>query len=110
MLWGAAYAGWAELVAERAGSDNFGRPIVRPVSPNARALVWGDLAQGGVVLYLLLAGHAIAGGIVALLLLGQVLLQAALARAGRWDEIARRTWLPAAAGMVLSGLVLGGRL
>lgn len=110
IFWGVAYAGWAELVAERSGTDNFGQPILEPVAPNVRALIWGDLAQGGVVLYLLLAGHAIVGGIVALLLLGQVLLQTALARAGRWDEIARRTWLLAAVGMVLSGLVLGGWL
>lgn len=110
VLWGVAYAGWAELVAERVASDNFGRLVTRPVSPSVRALVWGDLAQGSVMLYLLLAGHTIAGGILALLLLGQVLLQAALARAGRWGEIARRTWLLAAAGIVLSGLVLGGWL
>jgi hypothetical protein len=110
VLWGVAYAGWAELVAERTGSDNFGQPVFRPVSPSRRALIWGDLAQGGVVLYLLLAGHTIAGGIVALLLLGEVLLQTTLARAGRWGEIARRTWPLAAAGIVLSGLVLGGWL
>jgi hypothetical protein len=110
LLWGVAYAGWAELVAERAGNDSFGRPVLQPVAPSARALVWGDVAQGGVVLFLLLAGHTIAGGIVALLLLGQVLLQSALARAGRWGEIARRTWLLAGAGIVLSGLVLGGWL
>lgn len=110
MSWGAAYVGWAELVAECSGSDNLGRPIWQPVLPNARALIWGDLAQGAVVLFLLLTDHTVVGGIAALLLLGQVLLQAALTRAGRWDEIARRTWLLAAASMVLSGLVLGGWL
>lgn len=110
VLWGAAYTGWAELVAERTGSDNFGQPIVRPTPPSGRALLWGDLAQGSVGLYLLLAGHTIAGGVVALLLLGQVLLQATLARAGRWGEIARRTWPLVTAGILLSGLVLGGWL
>jgi len=110
MLWGVAYAGWAELVAEQAGNDNFGRPIFRPVPPNGRALVCGDLAQAAVALYMLLSGEPVVGGGLALLLLGQVLLQAGLVRAGRWDEVARRTWPLAAAGIVLSGLVLGGWL
>lgn len=110
MAWGIAYAGWAELVAERSGSDNFGRPILRSVAPNARALVWGDMAQGAVALGMLLAGHLLAGSAIVLLLLGQVLLQSTLARAGRWSEIPRWTWLPAATGIVLSGLVLGAWL
>jgi hypothetical protein len=110
VLWGVAYAGWADLVAERSGSDPFDRPILRPTEPNRRALIATGVAQGGVVLYLLLSGEPVVGGVLVLFLLGQVLLQAGLVRSGRWDEIARRTWPLAAAAMLLTGLVLGGWL
>ena len=110
ILWGLAYAGWADLVAERTGSDPFGRPIFRPVEPNVGALLAAGLAQGGVILYLLLSGEALVGGVLVLLLLGQVLQEVALARAGRWEEIARRVWPLAAGGILLSGLALGGWL
>lgn len=107
-LWGVAYTGWADLASVRAGSGDLGRAAAGPARPNVPALVCVDLAQGAVMLFLLLFGAPVAAGVLALLLLGQVLLQAGLVRAGRWGEVARRTWPLAAAGMLLTGLVIGG--
>jgi len=39
-----------------------------------------------------------------------VLLQTGLKRAGHEEAIAGRTWPPAAAGMLLAALVVGGRV
>ena len=95
LLWGVAYAGWAETARVRAA----GRP-----------LLWTDLAQGATLAFFLLAGRPVVGGVLAFTLLGQVLLQAGLRRAGREEAIASRTWLLAAAGMLLSAVALGGWL
>ena len=64
---------------------------------DARALFFGSVALFVVV-----------GGIVAFALLGQVLVQAGLDRVGRGREIAGWTWPFAAAGVILTGLSLGG--
>lgn len=106
MFWGVAYAGWSELVPV-VQLDPLNRPQVLPVEANPRALWWTDGAQFAVLLYFLLAGRPLVGATCGLLLLGQALLQAGLARAGRWGEVARRTWPFSALGALLSGLVLG---
>ncbi len=93
VLWGLAYVGWAEAPTTAAA----GRP---------RA--WGYLAQGGVLAYLLLSDRPVVGAVLAFALLGQVLVQAGLARAGRVREAAGRTWPWAAAALLLTGLALGG--
>jgi hypothetical protein len=93
VLWGLAYAGWAEARLPGAA----GRPRF-----------WAYLAQGGVLAFLVLTNRPVGGAILALALLGQVLVQAGLDRAGRRREIAGWTWPFAAVGVVLTGLVLGG--
>jgi hypothetical protein len=109
ILWGLAYAGWSELVPA-VQADPLDRPRVLPVEANPRALWWTDSAQVAVLVYFLLAGRLVVGAICALLLLGQVLVQAALVRNGRWGDVARHTWPQAALGALLSGLVLGGSI
>ncbi len=92
LLWGLAYAGWAT-----------------PVGPGAaQPLFWSDLSQLGVLTFFILAGNPVVVAIIAFSLLGQVLLQAGLARSGRWDIIAARTWPLAAAGLAAAALGLGG--
>ncbi len=107
MLWGFSYAGWSELVPA-VQVDALNRPRLLPVEASPRALWWMAGAQAAVLLYFLLAGRPLVGAACGLLLLGQVLLQAGLARHGRWGEVARRTWPLAALGILLSGLVVGG--
>ncbi len=92
LLWGLAYDGWAD-----SGAPPASRPFLR-----------ANLPQAGVVLYLLLAGRPLYAAAVAFALLGQVLLQAGLLRAGRPAEIPRRTWPFAAAGLLLSALASPG--
>lgn len=93
MLWGTAYVGWARL--GQAGAA--GRPLLAT-----------DAAQGAMVLFFLLGGRPVVGAFLALALLGQILVQAALWRAGRRQEAPARTWPLAAAGTILSGLACGG--
>lgn len=93
MLWGTAYVGWARLGQERAA----GRPLLAT-----------DAAQGGVVLFFLLGGRPVAGAFLTLALIGQILVQAALWRAGRQQEVPARTWPLAAIGTILAGLACGG--
>lgn len=94
LLWGLAYAGWSRWTEPSAA----GRP----------PFLEANLPQCAVLAFLFLSARPLPGAILTLLLLGQVLLQARLLRDGRREEIAGRTWLPAAAGVFLSGLVLGG--
>ncbi len=94
LLWGLSYAGWARWTDPSAA----GRP----------PFLETNLPQCAILAFLFFSAHPISGAILTLLLLGQVLLQIRLLRAGRREEIAGRTWLPAAAGVILSGLVLGG--
>ncbi len=94
LLWGLAYAGWSRWSDPSAA----GRP----------PLLETDLPQCAVLSFLFLSARPLSGAVLTLLLFGQVLLQARLLRDGRRDEIAGRTWLPAAAGVLLSGLALGG--
>lgn len=92
LLWGTAYAGWAA----QGDQANVARPHLQAV-----------LAQAAVAGFFFLRGRTLVGGGLAFTLLGQVLLQAGLGRAGRGEEIPRRTWPFAAAGLLLSGLALG---
>jgi len=96
LLWGISYAGWAGCRDPSAA----GRP----------RLLAADLPQFAALSFFFLSGHLLSGAVLTLLLLGQVLIQAFLLRAGRPNEIAGRTWPLAAAGVLLSGLALGGWL
>ncbi|MGC9024698.1 MAG: hypothetical protein ACP5NB_07715 [Chloroflexia bacterium] len=96
LLWGLAYAGWARSQDPSAA----GRPH----------LLETDLPQAAVLSFFFLSARPIPGAMLTLLLLGQVLLQARLLRSGRREELAPRTWPLAAAGVLLTGLTLGGWL
>ncbi len=109
LLWGAVYAALAELVgrtiADSAVSE--GEDGTR-TGGRAWPILLADLAQAGVVALFVLLGRPIVGAALVLILLGQVLLQARLARAGSWPDIADRTWPLAGLGVLVAGLALGG--
>ncbi|MBN1485762.1 MAG: hypothetical protein JXA37_13695 [Chloroflexia bacterium] len=110
LLWGLAYAAWADLhdeitTAQQAGAvSGLNHPLLR------RCLLQADLAQGAVLTFFLLAGRPLVGAALAFALLAQGLLQAGLLRGRQWTALARRTWPFAAAGLILGGMVLGGWL